>query len=150
MENTSKINVMDLKIGQSFLSDKTEMKKENMIEFAKEFDPQPFHVDEEAGKDSFFRTLAASGWHSAGVTMNLMINSFPIEHGIVGSNIELKWTKPVVPGDILQVKTTVTDIYQSTSKPNNVFLTLKTETFNQDKEVCQILVSHVLAFKEKP
>jgi acyl dehydratase len=115
-------------------------------EFAIEFDPQSFHLDEEAAKDSLFGGLIASGWHSAGIMMRLIV-----DHGaFVGANIaspgfdDIAWTKPVRPGDVLSVRVEVTRKRRSESKPDRGVVSFRQELLNQDGEIAMSLDSLVL------
>jgi acyl dehydratase len=116
--------------------------------FAQRFDPQPFHLDEAAAQVSFFRGLAASGWHTASITMSLLVKSgMPIAGGLIGAGGELQWPKPVRPGDVLQVESEVLEIKQSRSKPERGMITVKSETRNQNGEVVQVLTSRMIVWR---
>src|SRR5687767_4507648 len=96
----------DLQAGQRFKSGSFSLDAEQIIAFAKEFDPQPFHLSEEAAKESLFGGLAASGWHTAAITMRLQVESgLPIGGGIIGAGGEIAWPQPTRPGDVLHVET---------------------------------------------
>ncbi len=114
--------------------------------FAAEFDPQPFHLDESAAAASVFRGLAASGWHTAAVTMRLLVESeFKPAGGIVGAGFdELRWPCPVRPGDELRVESEVLEVRPSKSRPDQGLIKLRTTTLNQDGEPVQISVGNVL------
>ncbi len=114
--------------------------------FASEFDPQPFHLDETDAAASIFRGLAASGWHTAAVTMRLLVNSeFKPAGGIVGAGIdELRWPRPVRPGDELRVESEVLEVRPSKSRPAQGLVKVRTSTFNQDGEVVQTSVSNLV------
>jgi acyl dehydratase len=101
---------------------------EQIKRFAAEFDPQPFHLDENAAKGSLFGGLAASGWHTAALTMRMLVESVPLANGLVGAELELAWPKPTRPGMTLQVFSEVIDIKPSRSKPNMAIATLRNET----------------------
>src|SRR5947209_16803899 len=102
-----KLWLEDLSVGQQFVSDTHTLTADEIKEFAGRYDPQPFHLDEEAARKTMFGGLAASGWHTAAVTMRLSVQSFPLATGIIGSGGELAWTKPVRAGDTLQVQSEV-------------------------------------------
>jgi acyl dehydratase len=110
--------------------------------FASEFDPQPFHLDDAAAEDSAFRGLAASGWHTAAVTMRLLVDSaFKPAGGIVGAGCEaLRWLHPVRPGDELRVDSEVLEVRASTSRPEQGLVKLRTTTLNQDGQIVQVFV----------
>lgn len=132
----------DLTIGQSFTTGTHVMTKGEIIAFAHQFDPQPFHTDPEAAKDTFFAGLAASGWHTACVTMRLLVDGGPrLGGGMIGGGGELTWPKPTRPGDVLHVVSTVTEIRPSRSRPERGMVLLRSETLNQLGEVAQVMVT---------
>src|SRR4029078_10303742 len=92
--------------------------KEEIVEYARQFDPQPFHLDEEAAKASLFGGLAASGLHTAALTMRLLVERGPPADGLVGAVLQLTWPRPARPGDVLRVFSEVAEIVPSRSKPN--------------------------------
>lgn len=114
--------------------------------FAAEFDPQPFHLDEAAAATSVFRGLAASGWHTAAVTMRLLVEGeFKPAGGIVGAGFdELRWPRPLRPGDELRVESEVLEVRPSKSRPDQGLVKLRTVTLNQAGEPVQISVGNVL------
>ncbi len=114
--------------------------------FAAEFDPQPFHLDEDAASTSIFRGLAASGWHTAAATMRLLVQSeFKPAGGIVGAGFdELRWPSPVRPGDELYVEIEVLEVRSSKSRPEQGLVKLRTTTLNQDQQVVQISVGNLV------
>ena len=107
----------DLRVGHRFVSgtllvDETEIKA-----FARKFDPQPFHLDEKAAKESLFSGLVASGWHTAAMTMRLLVETgLPLVGGLIGAGGELFWPRPTRPGDILRVESEVQEIIPSRSR----------------------------------
>ncbi|HGH4624783.1 TPA: MaoC family dehydratase [Enterobacter hormaechei] len=111
--------------------------------FASEFDPQPFHLDETAASMSIFRGLAASGWHTAALTMRLLVDSeFRPAGGIVGAGVdELRWPRPVRPGDELRVESEVLEVRLSQSKPHQGLVKVRTTTLNQNGETVQVHVA---------
>ena len=138
----------DLQEGQRFESGTREMTAEAIKAFAAEFDPQPFHLDEAAAKDSFFGGLAASGWHTMAVTMRLMVEGgAPIAGGVIGAGGEISWPRPTRPGDVLRVVSTVEKVTPSRSKPERGMLRMRSETLNQRGEVVQVLVANLLAWR---
>lgn len=114
--------------------------------FAAEFDPQPFHLDEDAASTSIFQGLAASGWHTAAATMRLLVQSeFKPAGGIVGAGFdELRWPRPVRPGDDLHVEIEVLEVRPSKSRPERGLVKLRTTTLNQDQQVVQISVGNLV------
>ncbi|MDH0092475.1 MaoC family dehydratase [Achromobacter mucicolens] len=137
----------DLEPGQRF-SGTTRIRIEDgrIRSFASEFDPQPFHLDDADAAASIFRGLAASGWHTAAVTMRLLVDSeFKPAGGIVGAGIdELRWPRPVRPGDELRVESEVLAVRPSQSRPEQGLVKVRTSTFNQDGEVVQTSVSNLV------
>ena len=113
-----------------------------IIAFARQYDPQPFHLDPEAARASAFGRLVASGWHTAAITMRLFITSeFEPPDGWAGAGVdELQWTRPVVPGDVLHLRITLSDLRVSRSKPDRGLVTFRIETLNAADEVVQTLV----------
>ena len=114
--------------------------------FASEFDPQPFHLDERAAGASIFRGLAASGWHTAAVTMRLLVDSdFQPAGGIVGAGFdELRWPQPVRPGDELRVECEVLEVRPSKSRPEQGLIKVRTNTLNQEIAVVQTSVGNLV------
>ena len=137
----------DLFVGQRFVSATHALDADQIKRFASEFDPQFFHTDEEAAKDSFFAGLAASGWHVASLTMRLLVDTLPTDAGMIGAGVEITWPRPTRPGDVLQVFCEVTEIRPSRSKPDRGMVTLRNETRNQNGEVLQVLTSKQLVFR---
>jgi acyl dehydratase len=138
----------DLSVGQRFTSRAYAVTAEAIKAFAAEFDPQPFHTDEIAARDSFFGELVASGWHTAAITMRLLTEgALPVAGGAIGAGGEVRWPNPTRPGDVLIAETTIEAIRPSRSKPDRGMLTVRTETRNQRGEVVQVLVANVLAFR---
>ena len=130
----------DFQPGQRFISASHTLDAAQIKVFAQQFDPQPFHLDEEAAQGSLFAGLAASGWHTAAITMRLQVeNGLPISGGIIGASGELSWPRPTRPGDVLYVETEVLEVRPSRSRPERGMLTVRSETRNQHDEVVQIL-----------
>jgi acyl dehydratase len=135
----------DLRVGQRFTSRSHELDAAQIKAFARQFDPQPFHLDEEAAKDTLFAGLAASGWHTAAVTMRLMAEGgVPIAGGLIGAGAEISWPQPTRPGDILQVESEILEMTPSRSRPERGMITLRSETRNQRGDVLQILTAKVV------
>ena len=136
----------DFAPGQKYLSNKLRLDAAAIKAFAAQFDPQPFHLDEAAARESFFGGLAASGWHTAALTMRLLVESgFRPAGGIIGSRAdELKWPRPVRPGDELHVESEVLEVRRSTSRPVQGFIKCRTTTLNQNGEPVQVLVMNLL------
>jgi acyl dehydratase len=138
----------DLRVGQVYVNGSHAVTAEAIKAFAAEFDPQPFHTDEAAAATSFFGGLAASGWHTAAITMRLLATGgLPIAGGLVGAGGDIRWPRPTRPGDVLTAESRIEAIRPSRSQPDRGMLTVRTETKNQHGEVVQVLVSNVLAFR---
>jgi acyl dehydratase len=128
----------ELTVGQRFVSGTHTMDAAEIIRFAAAYDPQPFHMDEAAGRETLFGGLVASGWHTAGTTMRLLVSGgLPIAGGIVGTGGELLWTAPVRPGDTLHVECEVLEIMPSRSKPDRGTVVVRCFTKNQRGEMVQ-------------
>ncbi len=128
----------DLTIGQRFVSGSHTMDADEIRQFAARYDPQPFHMDEAAGRSSLFGGLVASGWHTAGTSMRLIVEGgLPIAGGIIGTGGELLWTAPVRPGDTLHVECEVLEITPSRSKPDRGTVRVRCITLNQHGEMVQ-------------
>ena len=136
----------DFSVGQTFGSGRLRIDVERIKSFAAEFDPQPFHLDEEAARDSLFRGLAASGWHTAAITMRLLVESeLKPAGGIVGTGFdEFRWPRPVRPGDELRVESEVLEVRSSKSRPEQGLIKVRTTTLNQDGEAVQISIGNLL------
>jgi acyl dehydratase len=137
----------DFEAGQRFSgSARVRVDAERIKSFAAEFDPQPFHLDERAAGASIFAGLAASGWHTAAMTMSLLVKSdFVPAGGIIGAGFdEFRWPTPVRPGDELRVETEVLEVRPSKSRPQQGLLKVRTTTFNQRDEVVQVSVGNLV------
>lgn len=135
----------DLFIGQRFVSGTHRVDEQQIIAFASQFDPQPFHTNPEQAKETFFEGLVASGWHTAAMTMRLLITSgLIIEGGMIGAGGELTWPRPTRPGYELQVETEVIELRASRSRPDKGLATIRSVTKNQHGEVVQILTARLM------
>ena len=140
----------DLKPGQRFKTASHALSEDEIRAFARDFDPQPFHTDPEAARHSFFGGLAASGWHTAAISMRLQVISGPaLAGGMIGASVELNWPRPTRPGDILHVESEVLEVTASRSKPDRGFITLKSQTLNHKGEVVQLQTSRLLVWRRK-
>jgi acyl dehydratase len=135
-----KLYLEDLSVGQRFVGTTTLTVTEAEIkEFAGRYDPQPFHLDDAAARRTLFGGLAASGWHTAALTMKLLVGSGPtLGWGIVGGGGEIAWPRPTRPGDVLHIECAVVEIIPSKSKPDRGMVLMRTETKNQDGELAQV------------
>jgi acyl dehydratase len=136
----------DFTVGQTFGSGQLKVDTEQIKAFAAEFDPQPFHLDEDAARDTIFGGLAASGWHTAALTMRLLVES-EIEPagGIVGAGFdEFRWPRPVRPGDELHIESEVLEVRASRSRPNQGLIKVRTTTLNQRDEAVQVQIANLI------
>jgi len=136
----------DLSIGQRFGSGTYTVDAAKIKAFAREFDPQPFHLDDEAAARSIFHRLAASGWHTMAITMRLLVTGElrPV-NGILGLGVEdLRWLKPVRPGDTLRVESEVLEVRPSMSRPDHGVVKIRHTTTNQEGTPVQVVTSILL------
>jgi acyl dehydratase len=132
----------DLRVGQRFVSGTHRIDEDAIRAFAAEYDPQPFHLDAEAAKATLFEGLMASGWHTAAVTMRLLVGGgLPIAGGVVGAGAEITWPRPVRPGAVLRVESEILELRPSRSRPERGVAKVRSETRNQHGEVVQVLVA---------
>ncbi|HEV8355244.1 MAG TPA: MaoC family dehydratase [Gemmatimonadales bacterium] len=136
----------DLLPGQKFGSGTQRVELERIKSFAAEFDPQPFHLDEAAAASSLLKGLAASGWHTAAITMRLLVESeLRLAGGILGAGFdELRWPRPVRPGDELRVEGEVLEVRPSRSRPDQGVIKVRTTTLNQRGEPVQVFVGNLI------
>lgn len=134
----------DLHVGQRFVGGTQQMGEDEIKTFAKQFDPQPFHVDSEAAQGTFFEGLVASGWHTAAVSMRLLVDSVPIAGGLIGAGAEITWPKPTRPGDVLHVESEIVELRPSRSRPERGLATIRSETRNQLGEIVQIFSAKLI------
>jgi acyl dehydratase len=145
----SRLCLEDLSVGQIFESRTQRVDAEAIKAFAREFDPQPFHLDGEAAKGTLFGGLAASGWHTAALTMRLIVESVPLEGGVIGSGGDLSWPRPTRAGDSLRVVTEVLEITPSRSKPDRGMIRMRSTTLNQNDEAVQVFSPKVVVSRRK-
>jgi acyl dehydratase len=144
-DGKQRLTLDDLRVGQRFTSGTHAIDAAQIKAFAGQFDPQPFHLDAEAAKDTLFGELAASGWHTMAITMRLLVDGgLPLAGGIIGAGAEVGWPQPTRPGDILQVESEVIAITPSRSRPDRGMATVRSETRNQRGEVVQTLTSKLI------
>src|SRR5215470_10906083 len=135
----------DLHVGQRFTSGAHAIDEEQVQAFAREFDPQPFHLDAEAAKGTLFQGLVASGWHTAAVTMRLLVEGgLPIAGGLIGAGAEITWPRPTRPGDTLHVESEVLELEPSRSNPGRGMAVVRSETRNQLGKIVQVLVAKLV------
>ena len=142
----------DLRVGDRFGSDTIAVTEESIIAFAREFDPQPFHLDAAAAEESIFKGLSTSGWHTAAMSMKLFITGeLKIAGGSVGLGVdELRWPQPVRPGDVLRLETEILDVRASRSKPDRGIIRIRNVTTNQHGEIVQTFVAFVMVRRRPP
>jgi len=136
----------DFEPGQKFGSNRLAVEAARIKSFAAEFDPQPFHLDESTARDTFFKGLAASGWHTAAITMRLLVDSeLKPAGGIIGAGFdEMRWPKPVRPGDELRVESEILEVRASKSRADQGVIKVRTTTLNQDGEPVQVFVGNLI------
>jgi acyl dehydratase len=137
----------DFAVGQVFKpSGRVRVEKEDIIAFARKFDPQPFHLDKEAARHSIFGRLVASGWHTAAMTMSLIARAdYRAAGGTVGLGFDsLRWPVPVGPGDVLHIVNEVLEVRPSRSRPDRGLVKIRTQTFNQNGEVVQEVIGNAM------
>lgn len=136
----------DLQVGEVLTSaEGPPLTEAEIIAFASRFDPQPFHTDPQAARDSFFGRLVASGWHTAALTMRLMVDALPFEGGLIGAGCDrLLWPRPVMPGDRLHVRCEVLELRPSNSRPDQGLAKVRVTTLNQDGEAVQVVTPNML------
>lgn len=138
----------DLAVGDRFRTDEYAITAEEILDFAGRYDPQPFHLDETAAGDTFFQGLAASGWHTAAITMRLIVTSgLPIATGIIGAGVELSWPTATRPGDVVHAEMTVTEVRASRSRPDRGFVTVAYDTVTRTGEIRQRTTATLLLFR---
>jgi acyl dehydratase len=141
----------DLRVGQRFTSGTHALDEGQVIAFASQFDPQPMHLDGAAAQGMFFGGLVASGWHTAAITMRLMVQGgVPMAGGLVGLGGEISWPRPTLPDDVLHVESEVLEIRPSRSRPDRGIVKVRIETLNQRDDVVQILEARLFVPRRSP
>ncbi|MFY9937658.1 MAG: MaoC family dehydratase [Silvibacterium sp.] len=144
-----KLYLEDIAVGMEFRSAEHQLDAAQIKAFASQFDPQPFHLDEEAARASFFQGLAASGWHTMAITMRLLVESLPFACGVIGGGAEVSWPRPTRPSDVLHVKSTVVEIKPSRSKQDRGIVLMHSLTLNRNGDVCQDVTAKLLVFRKE-
>ncbi len=135
----------DITVGQKFMTGSATLTAAEIKAFAAKFDPQPFHLDEEAARASVFGRLAASGWHTGALSMRLLVEGeLSIAGGLIGLGGEVTWPRATYAGDTIRVETEVLDVRVSASKPDRGIVTVRNTTLNQNDEVVQLAVVKML------
>ena len=138
----------DLRVGQRFESGSHTLDAAEIKAFAAQFDPQPFHLDERAAADTLFGGLAASGWHTAAITMRLNVEGgLPLAGGLIGAGCQLSWPAPARPGDTLHVESEVLELTLSRSRPDRGIAKVLGRTLNQRGEAVQIIEAKLVVFR---
>ena len=150
MPSPSLLYLEDLTVGQRFTSRSQTVDADQIVRFARDYDPQVFHLDAEAAKHTFFKGLVASGWHTAAVSMRLFVEATPIAGGLIGAGGEVSWPRPTYPGDTLHTESEITAITPSHSRPDRGIVTVRTETKNQDGAVVQVLQAKLVVTRRPP
>lgn len=142
----------DLRVGDRFESPQVSVDEAEALAFARRFDPQPFHLDDVAARESLFKGLATSGWFTAALCFRLIHDSgMDLRGGIIGQKIEeLRWPRPVCPGDQLRMITTVAQVDRSAKHPHRGTVIFQHEAFNQNDELVFQMRAHVLASDPAP
>ena len=143
--NDRALYLEDLAVGMRFVSATHVLDADEIKSFARQFDPQPFHLDEKAAEGTYFGGLAASGWHVAAITMKLLVGDGAwIAGGFIGAGGELAWPNPTRPGDALTVESEIVQIKPSRSRPDRGMVVVCMETRNQRGELAQVFTVNVL------
>src|SRR5213082_4038849 len=138
----------DLTQGDRFKSATYEVSEEQITSFAREFDPQPFHLDRAVARQTMFGELIASGWHTAAITMRLFVQTLKFAEGAIGLGVdELRWPAAVRPGDVLQVETEIVDLRESRSKPSHGIVRIRNVTTNKRGEIVQTMFASALVLR---
>jgi acyl dehydratase len=141
----SRLFLEDLTVGRRFTSAAHVIDAAQIKAFAGQFDPQPFHLDDEKAKGTLFAGLAASGWHTAAITMRLLVESgLPLAGGIIGAGGEISWPRPTRPGDVLRVVSEIEQVTPSRSRGDRGTVRVRSETRNQRDEVVQVLIANLI------
>ncbi|UHC15939.1 MaoC family dehydratase [Methylobacterium currus] len=146
---TRDLYLEDLAPGQVYGSGEITVTEADIVRFATHFDPQPFHLDANKATTTFFGGLAASGWHTAALTMRLLVDSdLRLAGGIIGAGMdELRWPKPLRPGDRIRLESEVIEVRPSRSRPSQGLAKVRTTTLDQHGEAVQVLVANLLVVR---
>jgi len=136
----------DFAVGQKFSSGRLRIEGERLVAFATEFDPQPFHLDEAAARQSFFGELTASGWYTAAVSMRLLMETgLKPAGGYIGAGADVfRWPRPVRPGDELHVECEVIEVRSSSSRLDRGLIKVRMTTLNQDNEATLVYIANMV------
>ena len=135
----------DLQVGDRFETETHALDADQIKAFAQQFDPQPFHLDDDAARQTVFGGLAASGWHTAAITMRLLVTSGPrLANGILGAGAEVEWKAPTRPGDVLRVHSEVVGLTPSRSRPDRGLVVMRNSTLNQHGDLVQTMTAKLM------
>jgi acyl dehydratase len=139
----------DLNVGDTFRTGSIEITEDDIRDFARQFDPQPFHLDEEHARETIFGRLVASGWHTAAITMRLLVEgNLQLAGGLLGLGADtLQWPRAVLPGDRLRVVSEILEMRPSQSRPDRGIVKVRHTTLNQRDEAVQIVVTNQLVLR---
>ena len=142
----------DFAAGQTFGSGRVRVTAEEIKAFAAQFDPQPFHLDDAAARDSMFKGLAASGWHTAALTMRLVVEGdLKPAGGVIGAGFDdFRWPRPVRPGDEMHIEGEVLEVRPSKSRPTHGLIKVRITTLNQNGEAVQIQIGNLVVQRRSP
>ncbi len=140
----------DLRVGRRFVSGTHQIDEEQIRAFARQFDPQPFHLDAAAAKGFLFGGLVASGWHTAAISMRLLVGTVPIAGGLIGAGGEISWPRPTRPGAVLHVECEVLEVRPSRSRPDRGMVTVRSETHTDGGDVVQVFTARLVVPRRTP
>ena len=141
----------DLHVGQRFTSGTYQIDEAQIVAFARQFDPQPFHLDAQTAAPTFFKGLVASGWHTAAVSMRLFVEGGrPLAGGLIGAGAEIRWPNPTRPGAVLHVVSEVLEVKPSRSHRDRGLVTIRNTTIDQHGTVVQSAVCQMVVPRRSP
>jgi acyl dehydratase len=141
----SHLYLEDFAFGQVYGAGPIPVSADAIKAYARQFDPQPFHTDEELARSTFFQGLVASGWHTASLTMSLVVQALPIAGGVIGGGVdELRWPKPLRPGDELRLEGEIAEVRPSRTKPNQGLVRVRTTTLNREGQAVQTMIANLV------
>jgi acyl dehydratase len=147
------IHYEDIEVGNRQSFGRYEVTRDEVVDFASKYDPQPFHLDDKAAAKTYFGRLSASGWHSCAMTMRMLVENMSVveQAGLGSPGVDnLRWVKPVYPGDTLRCETEVIEKRRSKSRPDMGLFKSRCRTFNQNDELVLEMVSNGLIRVRNP
>jgi len=143
--SSSPLYLEDFAPGQIYTAGPIPVSADAIKAYARQFDPQPFHTDEALARSTFFRGLAASGWHTASLTMSLVVQALPIAGGVIGGGVdELRWPTPLRPGDELRLEGEIMEVRPSRTKPGQGLVRVQTTTLNREGQAVQTMIANLV------